>query len=171
MAAPLSPPPVRGGGSHELPAYISNGLIGLRVRDVPLLAGMSMISGLSGEDPERQIEAKAPSPYPVAADVCISGVWLCETLHAVSPIEQRYDFSAAELSTQLRFEAKGIKAQIDVLTFCSRTAPSLVLQEISVAVDGPCELAPSKSPAPQAWSAADGRAVRRSRASRPAPVP
>jgi hypothetical protein len=25
------------------------------------LAGMSMISGLSGEDPERQIEAKAPS--------------------------------------------------------------------------------------------------------------
>ena len=140
MAAPLNPPPVRGGGSHELPAYISNGLIGLRVRDVPLLAGMSMISGLSGEDPERQIEAKAPSPYPVAADVCISGVWLCETLHAVSPIEQRYDFSAAELSTQLRFEAKGIKAQIDVLTFCSRTAPSLVLQEISVAVDGPCEL-------------------------------
>ena len=140
MAAPLSPPPVRGGGSHELPAYISNGLIGLRVRDVPLLAGMSMISGLSGEDPERQIEAKAPSPYPVAADVCISGVWLCETLHAVSPIEQRYDFSSAELSTQLRFEAKGIKAQIDVLTFCSRTAPSLVLQEISVAVDGPCEL-------------------------------
>jgi protein-glucosylgalactosylhydroxylysine glucosidase len=80
MAAPLSPPSVRGGGSHELPAsYISNGLIGLRVRDVPLLAGMSMISGLSGEDPERQIEAKATSPYPLAADICISGVWLCET--------------------------------------------------------------------------------------------
>ena len=140
MAAPLSPPPVRGGGSHELPAYISNGLIGLRVRDVPLLAGMSMISGLSGEDPERQIEAKAPSLYPLGADICISGVWLGETLHAVRPIEQRYDFSSAELSTQLRFEARGIKAQIDVLTFCSRTAPSLVLQEISVAVDGPCEL-------------------------------
>ena len=68
MAAPLSPLPVRGGGSHELPAYLSNGLIGLRVRDVPLLAGMSIISGLSGEDPERQIEAKAQSPYPVAAE-------------------------------------------------------------------------------------------------------
>jgi protein-glucosylgalactosylhydroxylysine glucosidase len=84
MAAPLSPLPVRGGGSNELPAYLSNGLIGLRVRDVPLLAGMSIISGLSGEDPERQIEAKAPSPYPVAADICISGIWLGETLHAVT---------------------------------------------------------------------------------------
>ena len=52
----------------------------------------------------------------------------------------RSGLSSAELSTQLRFEAKGIKAQIGVLTFCSRTAPSLVLQEISVVVDGPCEL-------------------------------
>ena len=140
MAAPLNPPPVRGGGSHELPAYISNGLIGLRVRDVPLLAGMSMISGLSGEDPERKIEAKAPSPYPLAADICISGVLALRNSACRKPNGTRYDFSSAELSTQLPFEAKGIKAQIDVLTFCSRTAPSLVLQEISVAVDGPCEL-------------------------------
>ena len=32
MDEPISPAPVKGGGRKELPAYVSNGVIGLRVR-------------------------------------------------------------------------------------------------------------------------------------------
>lgn len=36
MGEPLSPAAVKGGGRTELPAYLSNGVIGLRVRESPL---------------------------------------------------------------------------------------------------------------------------------------
>ena len=36
MSDPLSPPVVTSSGSKELPAYVSNGLIGLRVVDIPI---------------------------------------------------------------------------------------------------------------------------------------
>ncbi|CAN5557971.1 hypothetical protein BH10PSE4_BH10PSE4_32090 [soil metagenome] len=63
---PINPPDVVGAGRRELPAYVSNGLIGLRVRDVPLTTGMTLLSGYSGEHYERQIEAAAVAPYPLA---------------------------------------------------------------------------------------------------------
>ena len=57
MSTPISPKGVRGTGNRELPAYVSNGLIGLRVRDIPLMGGMALVSGFAGEHPERRIEA------------------------------------------------------------------------------------------------------------------
>ena len=39
MSVPISPKAVVGSGERELPAYVSNGLIGLRVREVPLTSG------------------------------------------------------------------------------------------------------------------------------------
>ena len=45
MSAPINPPVVEGPAAGDLPAYLSNGLIGLRVRDVPLSAGMALVSG------------------------------------------------------------------------------------------------------------------------------
>jgi hypothetical protein len=62
MAKPMNPRPARSDGQKELPAYVSNGLIGLRVRDIPLIAGMAVVSGFAGEHPLRQIEAAAPAP-------------------------------------------------------------------------------------------------------------
>jgi hypothetical protein len=73
MDGPISPPPVQGGAGDELPAYMSNGVIGLKIRDNPLTAGMTLISGFSGEHPERKIEAAAFAPYPVAGDICLKG--------------------------------------------------------------------------------------------------
>ena len=47
---PISPDPVSVRSSDYLPAYLSNGLIGLRVREVPLRPGVATVSGLSGID-------------------------------------------------------------------------------------------------------------------------
>ena len=78
MSAPLSPSPVFGAGQKELPAYVSNGVIGLRVRTMPLAAGMALLNGFAGRHHERQIEAAAVAPYPLAADLALNGVWLSD---------------------------------------------------------------------------------------------
>ncbi len=62
MEGPISPPPVPGSAGNELPAYISNGIVGIRVRDNPLTPGMNLVSGFSDENPERKIEAAALAP-------------------------------------------------------------------------------------------------------------
>ena len=69
MSLPISPPPILGSPRNELPAYVANGVIGLRVREMPLGAGMTLVSGYSGEHPQRHIEAIAVAPYPFAGDI------------------------------------------------------------------------------------------------------
>ena len=140
MTRPLNPPRVKGSGRRELPAYLSNGVIGLRVRDNPLMAGMALLSGYSGLHPIRKIEAAAVAPYPLAANVALNGVWLSDQQHQVTVIDQSYDFSTGELTSRLRFEAQDVRAEIEVLTFCCRHQPTLLAQQITVTVDTPCEL-------------------------------
>src|SRR6478672_7973918 len=99
MNQPISPPPATGRGDRELPAYVSNGLIGLRVRPVPLFQGMALVSGFAGEHPERRIEAAAIAPYPLGGDIAINGVWLSDVPHHVRELRQTYDFPAGELTS------------------------------------------------------------------------
>ncbi|WP_395943414.1 hypothetical protein [Brevundimonas sp.] len=138
---PINPPPARGPRNGDLPAYVGNGLIGLRVREQPLQAGMMIVSGFAGEHPERRIEAAAPAPYPLAGDLALNNVWLSDQPSAVSNLMQAYDFATGELTSGFRYEAAGVIAEVEVLTFASRSAPSIVLQEITVRVDQACELA------------------------------
>ncbi len=160
MSVPISPPPVLGSGRQELPAYVSNGLIGLRVRDMPLAAGIALVSGYVGEHHERGIEAAAVAPYPVAGDLALDGVWLSDARHQVDGLEQAYDFSAGELTSRFVFRAAGRTARVEVLTFCSRQDPTLVCQEVSVEVDGGCSLGLR---AIVDGSSVDARALRHSR--------
>lgn len=160
MSSPISPPPVRGAGRRELPAYLSNGVIGLRVRDVPFTTGMTLLSGYSGEHYERQIEAAAVAPYTIGADMALDGVWLSDVPHQVSDLEQTYDFSAGELTSRFVFKAEGVTAQVEVLTFCSRASPTLVCQEITVSVDKACSLGLR---AVVDATGADGRALKHDR--------
>src|SRR3954470_4310822 len=90
MTTPISPHPVQGGARDELPAYVANGVIGLRVREMPLAGGLALISGYAGEHPQRGIEAIAVAPYPVAGDVQLAGVWLSDAPHAVTVFDQAY---------------------------------------------------------------------------------
>jgi trehalose/maltose hydrolase-like predicted phosphorylase len=140
VSAPISPPAVKGSGLKELPAYLSNGVVGLRVRPNPLAAGMALLCGFSGLHPEKKIEAAAVAPYPLAADVALGGVWLSDEQHRVTVIDQAYDFSNGELTGRVRFEAQGVAAEITVLTFCCRHQPTLVVQEIAIRTDTSCDL-------------------------------
>jgi trehalose/maltose hydrolase-like predicted phosphorylase len=140
MSAPISPSPVAGGGRNELPAYLSNGVIGLRVRDNPLVAGMALLNGFSGEHATRRIEAAALAPYPVAGDIRLDGVWMSDAPQSVQIVDQAYDFATAELTSRLTFTVADRHAQIEVLAFCSRDRPTLVCQEIAIEVDGACDL-------------------------------
>jgi trehalose/maltose hydrolase-like predicted phosphorylase len=140
MPQPLSPPPVTQAGMPELPAYVSNGVIGLRLVDIPLLPGMVMVSGFVGLHPSVQVEAAANAPYPLAGDLGINRVWLTRAPQEAEFVEQRYDFSTGELHSRFRFRADGVMADVTMLTFCSRVDPTLVLQETSVTVDASCDL-------------------------------
>jgi trehalose/maltose hydrolase-like predicted phosphorylase len=140
MTAPLSPSIVKGSGRRELPAYLSNGVIGLRVRDNPLTAGMALLCGYSGLHPIKKIEAAAVAPYPIAANLALNGVWLSDMPHQATVVDQAYDFATGELTSHLRFEAQGIRAEIEVLTFCCRHQPTLAVQEIAVTTNIACDL-------------------------------
>ena len=167
MPAPLSPSIVRGSGRHELPAYLSNGVIGLRVRDNPLASGMALLCGFSGLHPVRKIEAAAVAPYPLAGDIAINGVWLSDVPHQVTVLDQAYDFSNGELTTRLRFDAQGVRAQVEVLTFCCRHQPTLMAQEIVITLNASCDL---KLQALADVSAIPGRLPRPCQVSRPRPA-
>lgn len=138
--APLSPPRVSTTGTKELPAYLSNGLIGLRVVDIPLFPGIVMVNGFSGLHPVMQIEAAANAPYPLAGDLAVNGVWLVTAPHLVEFIDQAYDFETGELQTRFAFNGDQASARVEVLTFCSRTDPTVVAQEIAVEVSAACDL-------------------------------
>lgn len=140
MSTPINPDPVTGAGRQELPAYVANGLIGLRVREAPLKSGMCLLSGFSGEHYERQIEAAAVAPYPLSGDLAIDGIWLSDAPHQVDELEQAYDISCGELTTGFTYRAGGRIAKVEVLTFCSREDPTLACQEITVRMDGACTL-------------------------------
>ncbi len=136
MSTPINPPSVAGSGRRELPAYVSNGVIGLRVREAPLTAGMALLSGYTGEHPVRRIEAAATAPYPLAGDINLGGVWLSDVPHQIADLEQAYDFSSGELTSRFTFKAADRTARVEVTTFCSRADPTLVCQEITIEADG-----------------------------------
>jgi protein-glucosylgalactosylhydroxylysine glucosidase len=140
MSGPLSPSLIRGPTYGDLPAYLANGVVGLRVRDNPLASGMAMLCGYTGLHPERKIEAEAAAPYPLAGNLALNDVWLSDVPHQLIPIDQAYDFSNGELVTHIRFSVGGVTAQIEVLTFCCRHQPTLVAQEIAVTAHQTCDL-------------------------------
>ena len=91
MEGPISPPPVKGGAGDA--AYMSNGIVGLKIRANPLIPGMALLSGFSGEHPERKIEAAAYAPYPLAGDICLGRTWMSDAPQSVRIVDQAYDFS------------------------------------------------------------------------------
>lgn len=137
---PISPPVVTRWKHEYLPAYLSNGLFGARVGTIPMLEGLAIVSGLAALHPKEKVEGFARGPYPFAGDIAIDGTRMSQRRDEVRFISQRYDFSCGELHTRLRFSAGGVSADIDVLTFCSRSRPTVVAQETRVRVDAACAL-------------------------------
>jgi trehalose/maltose hydrolase-like predicted phosphorylase len=137
---PLSPPVERGERGRALPAYVSNGLVGLRVRETPLVTGMCIVSGFVGEHHEKRVEAAVAAPYPLGGDIALDGVWAGDQPFGFEPVDQAYDFATAELTTRFRARTADRVAEVEVVTFASRTHPTVVCQQVTVEVDAACDL-------------------------------
>jgi len=129
---PLSPPEVVGSDRFALPAYISNGLIGLRLVEAPRGGGVAILNGFVGEHPEEAIEAAARSPFPLFGDLTIDGVSLSQSPELLDATRQSHDFATGELTTRGTFRTTAGPAEIEVVAFCCRSRPTLVCQEIRV---------------------------------------
>lgn len=123
-----------------MPAYVSNGLIGLRVRENPLRAGACLVNSFSGEHHVRRVEAAAMAPYPLGGDLCVDGIWMSDQTETVRLVDQAYDFETAELTSRFVFAAEGKAARVEVVTFASRTHPTIVCQQVAIDADPGCEI-------------------------------
>lgn len=63
-APPLSPESASGPRNGDLPAYLGNGLIGVRVRENPLVAGV--FSSAAWPAPTRSAGSRPPPQRPIA---------------------------------------------------------------------------------------------------------
>jgi trehalose/maltose hydrolase-like predicted phosphorylase len=141
VSDPISPPPVTDYRPEFLPAYIANGVLGLRCGWVPFRIGTTIVNGFAGRDPADGVEGFSRVPFALGGDVELNGVRLSNAIQLVRFVEQRYDFASAELHTALDYTIDGASARIEVIDFCSHTIPSVVLQEIRVTVDRSADLA------------------------------
>jgi trehalose/maltose hydrolase-like predicted phosphorylase len=141
MPEPLSPEPVREYRPEFIPAYIANGLIGMRCGRVPFAWGSAMVNGFAGLDVNDNLEGFARVPFPLGADLTVDDLRLSQLLDRVRLVEQRYDFATGELTTQLEFAPSDTTVRIEVLQFCSHTQPTVVLQEIRIRVDRAADIA------------------------------
>src|SRR5438128_2676921 len=115
---PISPPPVRTWRPEYIPAYLSNGVIGLRVGPIPLVEGVAIVNGLAALDPVEKGEGFARAPYPIAGDLEIDGAKLSRRSGQAELAQQQYDFASGELSSRFSFCPGETTATVEVLTFC-----------------------------------------------------
>ena len=140
MVGPLVPIPVQGPRGNQLPAYVGNGVIGLRVREVPLLPGSTILNGVIGLHSEDPIEAAISVPYPLSGDIGLQEAWLSEQPWSVSEMEQGYDFGTGELVSSFLFCVGDAAVRAQITTFVSRSDPALALQEVELRSETLCEV-------------------------------
>ena len=141
MSEPISPPSLTEYKPEYIPAYVSNGVIGLRLGRIPLTQGLAIVNGLAAMHPKDEVEGFSRAPYPVAGDVGINGLMLTEHPERARFVEQRYDFSCGELVSRFAYEVSGVRSDAEMLVFCSRSHPTLVCHELRVTVSDDCDLA------------------------------
>lgn len=122
------------------PAYLANGLVGLRIGANPLCGATALLNGFVGVHEANALEAYAYAPYPVGADLALNGIWLSARQDGFTFREQSYDFACGELTSRFDVSLSGVTAHVEVLTFCSRSLPTITAQEITLTVDAPVKL-------------------------------
>jgi protein-glucosylgalactosylhydroxylysine glucosidase len=137
---PISPRTIKKYRPEYLPAYLSNGLIGLRAGRIPQVNGLCMVSGLVERDPVEDGEGFARAPYPLWGDIQVDGHGLTWHPEQATLVDQAYDFSCGELRTRYVYRPGETGAHVQHLVFCSRSLPTLVAHEVRVEVDAECDL-------------------------------
>jgi len=114
-----------------IPAYLSNGFIGLRPRPNPLEISQTVVAGFAMTHSNYNMEALSAAPYPFAVDFIIDGENCPPDHKGVKIIRQTLDMATGELFTEMKIEISRKKTlAIDVLQFASRSVPSLICQQI-----------------------------------------
>ena len=149
-----SPLPVTGPEGDGLPACLSNGVIGLRIRAISLEAGVAMLNGLAAVHRGLGVEYSPAAPFALAGDLAIDGVHLFGALDRARLVALRYDFAVGELLTEFTVDLGRSVLHVTVVTFASRSHASLVLQEAAVRAE--------RLPAAGHSVRVDGRCTRRS---------
>lgn len=122
------------------PAYLANGLVGLRLGANPLCGGKALCNGFVGRQATVSHEGYNPAPYPLSGNVIVGDVELVKRPDLCRFVSQAYDFACGELTTELLFETPAAAVRLEIVTFCSRTLPPVVAQAVRLTVDRPCRL-------------------------------
>jgi|SRR5215472_2151887 len=123
------------------PAYLSNGLIGIRPGPNPLARAQTCVSGFDYEHPAYKVESLSPAPYPLETDIRVGHASVLKHADLLKIQRQTLDTSCGELLTQLEFAPdNGVRVAVEVLQFASRSVPSLVCQQISVATSADTDI-------------------------------
>src|SRR5258707_1366781 len=113
------------------PAYLSNGLIGIRPGPNPLANAPTCVSGFVFAHIPYGMQSLSPAPYPLETDISIRGTRLLKRPDLVKIERQNLDTSTGELTTRMVFApGKDLRLDIEVLQFAPRSLPSLICQEI-----------------------------------------
>ena len=141
MPQPISPAPVRTWQPEWLPPYVANGIVGMRLAQAPFGGGTTIVNGFAGADPTDGVEGFAPTPFALAADLECAGVRISTAIERLRLISQQYDFVTGELTTSWRCELGGVGCDIESVTYASHDLPAVVVQETTVVVDAPADMA------------------------------
>src|SRR5258708_6403426 len=85
------------------PAYLSNGLIGIRPGPNPLASAQTCVSGFVSAHAAHRVETLSPAPYPLETDIRVKGISLLKHPDLVKIKRQTLDMSCGELFTELPF--------------------------------------------------------------------
>jgi len=119
---------------HE-PAYLANGLIGLRVPSLPTAIGKAYVNGYTGMSPELNSETYEPCPYPLGLDIVVGETTARKFPNLLQFQEQQLDMRSGELTSCFMMHTGAGSISVEVLTLCSRSLPTLVMQQVKVRVD------------------------------------
>jgi len=123
------------------PAYLSNGLIGIRPGPNPLANAPTCVSGFVFAHIPYGMQSLSPAPYPLETDISIRGTRLLKRPDLVKIERQNLDTSTGELTTRMVFApGKDLRLDIEVLQFAPRSVPSLICQEIRLTPTADVEL-------------------------------
>lgn len=129
---PINPDVITEYEIGTLPAYLSNGVVGMRVSKIPFNNGRCSLNGFVGSDPVDGVQSIQYVPYPLDVDINIGSYWMSMMPECTRFISQFYDFSCGELTTKFEYSFRGVTAEVTVLTYCSRSLPNVIIQQVNI---------------------------------------
>jgi trehalose/maltose hydrolase-like predicted phosphorylase len=128
------------------PAYLGNGVLGLRIGSDPFDYGRLIFGGLWGYDSAADLHRVVDTPSPFHFAIRLGTGRRAEGLGRVEPTRQELDYLTATLVSEGNLVTPGgLKARYRTEHWVSRALPSLAVMELTLTPEqsGPVSLCPS----------------------------